>query len=39
MMIGDNRPSVTDEPVEFKNEPVEGKLPIILEEFIEYSPI
>ena len=32
-MIGENRQLVADEPVEFK------KLPIIFEEFIEYTPI
>ena len=31
-MIGENLQLVTDEPVEA------GKLPIILEEFIEYTP-
>ena len=34
-MIGENRQLVTDEPVEFKTT---GKLPIILEEFIEINP-
>ena len=38
-MIGENRQLVINEPVEFKKELVEGKLPIILEEFIEYTPI
>jgi hypothetical protein len=42
-MIGENRQLVTDEPVEFEKEPIEfktaGILPIILEEFIEYTPI
>ena len=38
-MIGENRQLVADEPVEFEKEPVEGELPLILEEFIEYTPI
>ena len=36
-MVGENRQLVTNEPVEFEKEPVAGKLPIILEEFIEYT--
>jgi hypothetical protein len=35
-MTGENRQLVTDEPVEFKTA---GKLPIVLEEFVEYIPI
>ena len=35
-MIGENRQLVTNEPVEVKTA---GKLPIILEESIEYTPI
>ena len=42
-MIMENRQLVIDEAVEFDKQPVEvqdwGKLPIILEEFIEYTPI
>ena len=42
-MIWENRQLVTDEPVEFEKEPVEvqerGKLPIILEEIIEYTTV
>jgi hypothetical protein len=42
-MIGENRQLVTDEPVEFENNRVKfkiaGNLPIILEEFMEYTPI
>ena len=43
-MIGENRQLVTDEPVEFeKNNRLKSKtarkLPVILEEFIEYTPI
>ena len=39
-----NRQLVTDEPVEFeihrlKLKTTEGKLPVVLEEFIEYIPI
>ena len=41
-MIGENRQLVANEPVEFENNRLkffktEGKLPIILEEFIEYT--
>jgi hypothetical protein len=35
-IIAEIRQLVTGEPVEFKTA---GKLPIILEEFIEYTPI
>ena len=42
-MIGENRQLVTNEPVEFGNNRLKfktaGKIPIILEEFIEYTPI
>ena len=42
-MIGENRQLITNEPVEFRNDRLEfktpGKLPIILEEFIEYTTI
>ena len=42
-MIRENRQYVTDEPVEFENNRLKfktaGKLPIILEEFKEYTPI
>ena len=42
-MIGENRQLVTDEPVELRNNRLKfktgGKLPIILEEFLEYTPI
>ena len=42
-MIGENRQLVTDEPVDLKNNRLKfktaGKLPVILEEFIEYTPI
>jgi hypothetical protein len=42
-MIGENRQLVTNEPVELRNNrlkfKIAGKLPIILEEFIEYTPI
>ena len=42
-MIGENRQLVTNEPVEFENNRLKfktaGKLPIILEEFVEYTPI
>ena len=40
-MIGKNWQLVTDEPVEFEKWPVEiwGKLPIILEEMLEFTPI
>ena len=42
-MIRENRQFVTKEPVEFENKRLKfktaGKLPIILEEFIEYTPI
>ena len=42
-MIGENRQLVTDEPVSLRNNRLKfktaGKLPIILEEFIEYTPI
>jgi hypothetical protein len=44
-MIEENRQLVTDEPVEFETGnnrstfKTAGKLPIILEEFIEYTPI
>ena len=41
--FGDNRQLVTNEPVEFEVNglkfKIAGKLPIILEEFIEYTPI
>ena len=42
-MIGENRQLVPDEPLEFENNwlkfKIVGKLPIILEESIEYIPI
>ena len=42
-MIRENGQLVTDEPVEFENNRLKfkdaGKLPIILEEFIEHTPI
>ena len=42
-MIGENRQLVTDEPVEFANNRLKlkatRKLPIILEEFMEHTPI
>jgi hypothetical protein len=42
-MIGENRQLVTNEPVEFENNRLKlkigGKLPIILEDFIERYPI
>ena len=42
-MIGENRQLVTGEPAELENNllmfKTVGKLPIILEEFIEYTPI
>ena len=42
-MIGENRQLVIDEPVEFENNRLKfksaGKLPVVLEEFIEYTPI
>ena len=41
-MIGENRQLVIDEPVEFENNRLNfktaGRLPTILEEFIEYIP-
>ena len=41
-MIGENQQLVTDEPVKFEKYRLKfktaGKLPIILEESIEYSP-
>jgi hypothetical protein len=42
-MIGENRQLVTNEPVDLRNNRLKfktaGELPIILEEFIEYTPI
>ena len=42
-MIEENRQLGRNEPVEFEKQPVEvqdwRKLPIIVEEFIEYTPI
>jgi hypothetical protein len=42
-MIGENRQLVTNEPVEFENNQLKFKTvrksPIILEEFIKYTPI
>jgi hypothetical protein len=42
-MIGENRQLITNEPVESRNNRLKfkaaGKLPIILDEFIEYAPI
>jgi hypothetical protein len=42
-MIRENWQLVTDEPVEFENNrlkfKIARKLPLILEEFIEYTPI
>jgi hypothetical protein len=42
-MIRENRQLVADEPVEFENDWLKfktaRKLPIILEAFIEYTPI
>ena len=40
-MIGENWPLVTDEPVEFENwsSRLEKEVPVILEEFIEYTLI
>ena len=42
-MIGETRQLVTDEPVEFENNRLKfktaEKLPIILEEFREHTPI
>ena len=42
-IIGENRQLVTDELGDFEKEPVGvedcRKLPIILEEFIEYAPL
>jgi hypothetical protein len=42
-MNGENSLQVTNEPVEFETYPVEihdcNELPIILEEFIEHTPI
>ena len=42
-MNGENQLLVTDEPVEFEEYLVmfetTGKLPIVIEEFIEYTPI
>ena len=42
-MIGENRQLVTIELVEFENNQLKfktaGKVPIILEEFIKYTPI
>ena len=41
-MIGENRQLVTNEPVELRNNQLKfkttRKLPIVLEEFIEYTP-
>ena len=42
-MIGETRQLVTNEPVEFENNRLKfktaGKLPIILEEFVEYTRV
>ena len=42
-MIGENRQLFTNEPVEFEKYPVKAqdcrKITIVLEEFIEYTPI